>query len=198
MSSAESPESSGSDVYGFKGGMQKLLLDAKVPPGSYKKRALANYGVWHVGGQNRYGQYRPQSFVVPVVERAVRGGATRLMCLVTESNHSGKAKTDSGLVGDPENIEAYIEHLVSRDAKLGYYYRLLNPPHEVEQKTAESPCKVYLDFDIELDQNDWTLSWERVYFVIQVFISKSVNPFIIIYITAILYIFLGCEVFAGS
>ena len=155
-------------VYGYAGGMQELLKTSGVAVGSYKARSLSQFSVWHVGGQSRYGQYRPQQFVVPVVERAVRGGACRLQCMVTESKSSGSVKCDSGLVGDPENLEAYIETVLAKDNKYGYYYRLLNPTHEVRNKTSESPCKVYLDFDIEKQEEcKWQEAWEEVHVCIK-------------------------------
>lgn len=140
-------------LFGYHGGLLQLMQDAEVPPLSYKKRAMVNFSVWHVGGPNRFRQYRPQHFVVPVLQRAVLGGATKVMCLVTESSSSGKVpKTDSGLVGDPACIEAYLAHvLASPSLRFGVYYRLLNPVVEVRSNTAESPCKAYLDFDLTVN-----------------------------------------------
>lgn len=165
-------------VRGYAGGMEGLLVSASVPGGSWKKRAMANHKVWHVGGVNRYGQYRPQHFVVPVVERAVRGGASHLMCLVSESASSGKKiKCDSGLVGDPDNIAKYLKSVFTGSgefgtgSKMGYYYRLLNAVHEVKFQTAESPCKLYMEFDFE-EEEDWVSAWKRVQVAVKLITAR--------------------------
>lgn len=139
--------------FGYEGGLEKLLKDCKIPDGSYKKRAFTKHRVWHVGGPNRYRQYRPQHFVVPVIHHAVQGGATRLVCMVSESSQSGRSiKTDSGLTGDYVDVPHYVKDVFSSTngmySKFGFYYRLLNPTHEVKEGRSDSPCKVYLDFDL--------------------------------------------------
>jgi len=92
--------------------------------------------------------------------------------MVTESKSSGNVKTDSGLVGDPENLEAYVEAALAKENKYGFYYRLLNPTHEVRNKTALSPCKVYLDFDIAKQEDcKWQEAWEEVYVCIKIIVS---------------------------
>lgn len=155
-------------AYGYAGGMVKLLDDSGVPDGSLKKRALKHFNVWHVGGLNRFKQYRPQHFCVPVIERAVRGGASRLVCLVTEGTQGGKSmKADSGLVGDIDDIKRYLQTSLGTNLKVGYYYRLLNPVHEVQNNTSVSPCKLYIEFDLSVFEN-WELAWEHVWAVIKV------------------------------
>ena len=151
--------------------MNKLLLDAGVPPESYKKRAWKQ-NVWHVGGPNKHKQYRPQQFVVPVIERAVKGGASRLICLVSEGCQSGKnIKTDSGLTGDHEDMKKYLPTYICTNQRYGIYYRLLNPVAEVRNQSSESPCKVYLDFDLTEFEN-WQRAWDIVYACVTVIRSR--------------------------
>jgi hypothetical protein len=159
-------------AYGYAGGMKKLLDDSAVPDDSLKKRALKHFNVWHVGGPNRFKQYRPQHFCVPVIERAVRGGASRLVCLVTEGTQGGKSmKADSGLVGDIDDIKRYLQTSMGTNLRVGYYYRLLNPVHEVQNNTSVSPCKLYIEFDLSVYEN-WEKAWGHVWSVIRVIRSR--------------------------
>jgi phage/plasmid-associated DNA primase len=159
-------------AHGYAGGMPKLLEDNGVHRDTYKKRPLKQFNVWHVGGPNRYKQYRPQHFVVPVINNAVKGGASRLVCLVTEGVQSGKnVKTDSGLTGDAADLKKYLPSMLASNDKMGVYYRLLNPVVEVRDQTSESPCKVYLDFDLTEFEN-WQRAWDIVHSCVVVVRSR--------------------------
>jgi len=100
---------------------------------------------------------------MPVVKRAVKGGACNLICLVSEGGQSGKkVRQDSGLVGDQDDIKLYLHSIMGQEhSKAGFYYRLCNPLVEVKNNSAVSPCKIYLDFDFK-NLTDWREAWTIV------------------------------------
>ena len=141
---------------GYKDGIRALIKEANVTNSCFLRKAI-NHNVLHVGGPNSFGQYKYTKFMHPIVQRAVDGGASQLVYMVTEGSQSTSKKIPcAALVGDYDNVVQYIgSQLITKRPHLGVYYYHFNPlvsgPHKV---------KAFLDFDIVLpNDKPWEESW---------------------------------------
>lgn len=154
-----------SGFIGYKGGVSSLLSEAGVPTSAFLTRATKTFNVLHIGSHNRHKQYKYTQFVHPIVQRAVDGGATQLVYLLTEGSQKITQKTAcSALVGDYADVCRYVEHLSVSKNMYGVYYYQYNPTKTVPQKV-----KAFLDFDLIRKKGEpWESVWEHVLTAIEI------------------------------
>lgn len=146
---------------GYKGGPDALLADhGGSIRGAFQRTPLKKYNVLHAGGSNVHKQYKYTKVVHPLVQRAVDGGATQLVYLLTEGSQRICQKTAcAALVGDYSDVLKYIHELSMTKEQLGVYFYQFNPAGV----GVPQPVKAFLDFDfVSPVDEDWTVSLKKV------------------------------------
>lgn len=143
---------------GYKGGINQLLKESNVSRTAFLSKGIPN-GVLHVGGPNKFQQYKYTKFMHPIVQRAVNGGASQLVYMVTEGSQSTAKKIPCcALVGDYDHVCDYVQMMTERKPYIGLYYYHNNPTDPIQ-----GAVKAFMDFDIISDlEEPWQTSWTNV------------------------------------
>jgi hypothetical protein len=145
---------------GYKGGVDALLADHGSNKKAFQRMAMKKYNVLHVGGSNTFQQYKYTKFMHPLVQRAVDGGATQLVYLVTEGSQRVCQKIgNAALVGDYSDVCEYVAMLALTKQQHGVYFYQFNPAGVGVPQQA----KAFLDFDFVSHQDEpWQVSLTKV------------------------------------
>ena len=135
---------------GYPGGMSMFLKDVGVAPRSYHSSVLKNFNVWYVSGSRlKPLQYKPKDFVHMHLDKAVKGGANRLIMIVRESSQTGY-KQSAGITGDRDDVGRCLKEFVfaKGDSPAGHYYKAVDPYIDLHGKRGDSSVKTYMEFDV--------------------------------------------------